>query len=255
MSDMRFPRPTAREEFRKKLRADLMNEAVALAESRRTRPTSGLRDLFASGAWRPALVVAGLVLFLVGGTGVAAAGSLPGDATYGLKRAAEQIELAFAFTDDQRAEVLARQAQRRLDELSQAAEDRPDKAPTASEAYETAVERFRAAVEAVRSAEPADKREAVEELVDAARDKHVKVLEALRERVPAPAQEGIDKAIEQHRRLESGQTGQRGKSGDRGPKGTDVTPSPTPTGTATAAPRVDGSPPRGDRPSSLPGRP
>ena len=79
MIEPRLPRPKLREEFRRELRARLMTEAVT-ALAPRPRGT----------AWtflRPALAVGIASLVLVGGAGVAAAGSLPGDLTFGLKRA------------------------------------------------------------------------------------------------------------------------------------------------------------------------
>ena len=259
MSDMKLPRPSARDEFRKRLRADLVNEAVRLAEARRRR-TFGQRLVgwWSAGPLRPIAVTVALLVMLVAGTGVAAAGSLPGDPTYGLKRAAEQVELAFALTAEAKVEVLGAQAQRRLDELSQVAE-RSDKAPTASDEYDAAVERFGAAVDALRAAEPEDKRGLVDELVDAARAKHVPVLEELRDRVPAPAQKGIDRALEEHRRLAPGGKPSQapGKPSERpgnGPKKDAeatpaLTPTPTPSPTDTPLPTET---PRGGRPSSVP---
>lgn len=196
MSDVRFPRPSVRSEFRRRLRADLMREAVALAEERRARRAWPLA-LFAF-RLRPIAVTAAVALVLLGGSGYAAAGSLPGDPAYGLKRAAEEVELALAAGDEARVRVLAAQSERRLEELQRSAA-RPDRSPTASAEYQAAVQRFSAAVSAVRSAPAGEKRDAVEKVVEAARDKHVQVLETLRERLPGTAQEKVDKAIEQHK--------------------------------------------------------
>jgi len=270
MSELRLPRPELRPEFRKRLRAQLMAEAVVLAEERRAHPWRVRLASWTVGALRPLLVTAVLAVMLLGGAGVAAAGALPGDLTYGLKQAAERVELALAFDEERKAEVLAAQAQRRLEELSRTASERPDKAPTASESYTDAVERFREAVEAVRQAEPADKREAVEELVDAAKAKHVPVLETLRERVPEAAQQGIDRALEEHKKLEAGKNapgrpGSPGRSGDA-PQGAEATASPTPspsaTATSEAAPasapaatqRANPTPRGGGLPTSVPPR-
>lgn len=199
MSDLRFPQPSVRSEFRRRLRADLMREAVVLAEERRARRASPFALLFLR--LRPIAVTAAVALVLVGGSGYAAAGSLPGDPVYGLKRAAEEVELAFAAGEEAKVRVLATHSERRLEELKQSAV-RPEKAPTASAEYEAAVQRFSAAVSALRTAAPGSKREAVEQVVDAARDKHVQVLETLRERLPQNAQEKVDRAIEQHKKNE-----------------------------------------------------
>lgn len=274
MSRPMLPRPEMDPDFRKRLRSTIVNEAVALAEERRLRrPALAQRVGDLLFRLRPALVAAIVVFTLVGGAGVAAAGSLPGDPAYGLKQAAEAIELALAPNADARVEVLASQAQRRLDELQDAASDRPDKAPTASEAYAAAVERLRQAVETMRTAEPEDKRDAVEELVDAAHDKHVQVLETLRERVPEPAQQGIDRALEEQQKIDAGKP-DHGRPADPGRSGgapgrapaspatetassSTPTPSPSPTPTptsdttATASPRASETP-RGGRPSSVP---
>ena len=234
MSDMRLPQPQPRNEFRTRLRADLVNEAVALAEERRLRrsPWERLVSSMTLGRLRPIAVVATLAAVLLAGTGAAAASSMPGDPAFAIKRAAEEVELALAPDDDARVRVLDTQAGRRLDELGRTA-DRPEKAPTASAEYEAAVARFAAAVERVRAAQPGSKREAVEQLVDAARDKHVKVLEELKDRLPAPAQKGIERAIEEHRKMApSAKPAERPHETER-PRATETPrggrPTPTPT--------------------------
>lgn len=242
MSDLRMPRPMVREEFRKRLRADLMNEAVALAEERRLRRSSVAERLlaFTTLRLRPIAVAATMVAVLLAGTGAAAAGSLPGDPAFGLKRAAEEVELLLAPSHDAKVRVLAAQAERRLDELGRT-EGRPDKAPTASAEYEAAVQRFAAAVAALRAAEPGAKREAVEQVVDAAREKHVQVLEGLKQRLPEGAQRGIERAIEQHDRIE-----RSGKPGERGPRESER---------PGAAPRKSGDPERSASPTRESERP
>lgn len=202
MSEIRLPRPEPRAEFRKRLRAQLMNEAVALAEQRRSR--RGWSFSLLAHRLRPLAVGAVLVAVLAGGAGVAAAGSLPGDVAFPLKRAAEQVELALARGDEARVEVLAAQAQRRLDELQRASADRPERAPTASEQYAAAVTRFRAAVDALRAAEPQDKRKKVEQVIETAHEKHVQVLEQLKDRVPQPAKKEIERALEEQEKIGSG---------------------------------------------------
>lgn len=214
MSDVRFPRPAMRDDFRKRLRAELVNEAVALAEERRTRRVSlaGRLSLVVL-KLRPIAVAAAAVALLVTGTGVAAAASLPGDVTFGLKRAAEEVQVAFAANDDTRAALLGHIAERRLDELAKTA-DRPDKAPTASAEYEAAVRRFAAAVQALRAAPPGTKREVVEQVVEAAREKHEQVLQELKDRLPPSAKPGIERATEQHEKIAP--PGKR--EGERSPK-------------------------------------
>jgi len=220
MSDMRLPRPMVREEFRKRLRADLMNEAVVLAEARRAHRTSFAQRflILMTARMRPVAVAAAVVAVLLAGTGVAAAGSLPGDPAFALKRAAEGVELALALDDDAKVRVLAAQAERRLDELGKSA-SRPEKAPTASAEYEAAVQRLATAVATLRAAEPGAQRDAVEQVVEAARDKHVQVLEDLKERLPENAKERVDRATEQHDKI---------KQGERGPRSSDRPGAPQP---------------------------
>ena len=245
MSDVRLPRPTVREEFRRRLRSDLMNEAAALAEERRGRRSFAERFLTVMTVrLRPIAVAAVVVAVLLAGTGVAAAGSLPGDPAFALKRAAEGVELAFALDDGTKVRVLAAQAERRLEELGRTA-SRPEKAPTASAEYEAAVRRLAVAVATLRTAEPGAKRDAVERVVEAARDKHVQVLEELKQRLPENAQEGVDRAIEQHEKI---------KQNERGPRSTDRPGAAPPKGDdarETQRPRPPETP-RGGRPSIQP---
>lgn len=243
MNDVRLPRPTPREDFRKRLRSDLMNEAVALAEERRARRRSFAERLatFLAVRMRPIAVAATIVAILLAGSGAAAAGSLPGDPAFGLKRAVEAIEVALAPSEEAKVRVLAVQTERRLEDLTKSA-SRPDKAPTASAEYEAAVQRLAAAVAALRTAAPDAKREAVEEVVEAARDKHVQVLETLRERLPEGAQEGLERATEQHDKIK-----------ERGPKDEDR-PGNAPSkedARQSDRPRASESP-RGGRPSVQP---
>jgi hypothetical protein len=225
------------EDFRRRLRADLVNEAVALAEERRLRratPWLRIATWWTESPLRPVVVAATLVAVLIAGAGTAAAGSIPGDPTFALKQAAEQVELAFAPTEEAKVQVLAAQAQRRLDELARTS-DHLEKAPTASVAYEAAVARFAAAVEALRAAEPGTKHDAVEQVVEAAHDKHIEVLEVLKDRLPAPAQEKIERAIEEHEKLSPGKP-ERPRPSER-PAGAPARPSETPRLRATETPR------------------
>lgn len=273
MSDMRLPRPQLRDDVRKRLRAELMNEAVALAEERRLRSRSlaaRLRWWIAGPRLRAVAVIATLVVMLVAGAGAAAAGSLAGDPAFGLKRAAEEVQLAFAATDDARVQMLAAQAQRRLDELTRTA-DRPDRSPTASAEYEAAVKRFAAAVEALRTAEPGTTHDAVEQVVEDAREKHIPVLEDLKQRLPEAAKDGIDRAIDEQEKLspsgserphptarptKSPEPGDRRDDRTASPTGRETErprPTPSPTPRQTEAPRATETS-RGDRPTETPHR-
>ena len=193
MSQHRLPEPRIRDEFRRELRARLMREAaVVLVPKRRENAWT---------AWlRPASVAGLAALVLVIGAGSAAAGSVPGDVAFGLKRAIEEVRVALTFDEVERVRVLSEIADERLSELERVA-SRDDKAPTASEAYADAVTRFRAAVDALQNAAPeADKSALAQEVADAAREKHEMVLEFLRERLSEKAKGSVDRAIEEERK-------------------------------------------------------
>jgi hypothetical protein len=206
LSEHRLPEPRIRDEFRLELRARLMREAavVLVPKPRETAWTAWLRPLRRGTAWtawlRPSLVAGLAALVLTIGAGSAAAGSVPGDLTFGLKRAMEEVRVALTFDDVERVRVLSEIADERLSELERVA-SRDDKAPTASEAYADAVTRFRAAVDALQNAAPeADKSDLAQDVADTAREKHEMVLEWLRERLSEKAKGSVDRAIEEERR-------------------------------------------------------
>src|SRR5437868_2937464 len=148
MSDL-LPRPKPREAFKRSLRAQLMAQAPVALATRETTWTRLAASLLGP-ALRPALVAAAIALLVVGGAGKAAADSLPGDAAFTLKAAAERVQLALAFDDTTRLRLLAEQADHRLAELAEAVSTRPAAAPTATDAYAAAVQRFTEAVDALR---------------------------------------------------------------------------------------------------------
>src|SRR6266568_4690394 len=96
----RLPPPRPRDAFKRALRAQLMAQAPSVlarresAWSRVMRSGSG----WSGPSWlRPAIAFAAIAVFVIGGAGAAAADSLPGDPAFGLKLAAEQLQLALAF--------------------------------------------------------------------------------------------------------------------------------------------------------------
>ena len=192
MSERRLPEPRLRDEFRRELRARLMQEAaVTLVPKRRENAWT---------AWlRPALAGGLAALVLIVGAGTAAANSLPGDATFGLKRAIEEVRVALIFDDVERVRVLAELADQRLSELEKVA-SRDDKAPTASDEYAQAVARFRAAVDALQQAAPEDKSELAQDVADAAREKHEFILERLKDRLSEKAKDAVDRATEEEQK-------------------------------------------------------
>ena len=220
-----LPRPEPRDAFRRELRGRLMAEArVALAPRETAWVT--LQRLWL----RPAFVFAAIAIFLVGGSGLAAAGSLPGDPAFALKRAAEDVQLALASDENARIEVLATQADHRLAELSTATTERPTAAPTASAAYADAVAKLNVAIEALRGKpDPgASKADAAREVAERARAKHIVVLDELEGRVPEEARDSIEQARHEADKI--------GPAEDRSPgKGPGAAPTRSATGTARPA--------------------
>jgi len=224
-----MPEPRMRDEFRRELRARLMNEAVlVLAPKRRDNAWT---------AWlRPALAVGLAVVVLFAGAGVAAAGSLPGDPGFGIKRAVEEIQLALTFGDVEHVKALADLADKRLTELQQVA-DSADKAPTASEEYAQAVARFRSAVDALRQSAPDGKRDAADQVADRAREKHETVLDELKDRLPDEAKPSLERAMEEERKPAPERTPNPNKDEERPSGRPERTPEPTRTQRAVPTPR------------------
>jgi hypothetical protein len=203
LSQHRLPEPRIRDEFRHELRARLMREAAVVLVPKR-RDNAWTAWLPRDNAWtswmRPSLVAGLAALVLTIGAGSAAAGSVPGDVTFGLKRAMEEVRVALTFDEVERVRVLAEIADTRLSELERVA-SRDDKAPTASDAYAEAVSRFRAAVDALQSAAPEeDKSDLAQDVADTAREKHEMVLEWLRERLSEKAKDAVDRATLEERK-------------------------------------------------------
>jgi hypothetical protein len=192
LSQHRLPEPHLREEFRRELRARLMREAAVTLTGKR-------RDTAWSAWLRPALAAGLAALVLIFGAGSAAAGSVPGDITFGLKRAIEEVRVALTFDEVERVRVLAEITDQRLSELERVAA-RDDRAPTASEEYALAVTRFRAAVDALQEAAPEDRSALAQDVADAAREKHEIVLEHLKARLSEKAKDSVDRATAQERK-------------------------------------------------------
>jgi hypothetical protein len=238
LSERRLPEPRLRDEFRRELRARLMREAALTLVPRR-RETAWT-------AWlRPALAATLAALVLVVGAGSAAAGSVPGDLTFGLKRAMEEVRVALTFDDVERVRVLAEIADQRLSELERVA-TRDDKAPTASEEYARAVTRFRDAIDALQQAAPEDKSDLAQDVADAAREKHEIVLQQLKDRLSERAKESVERAIEEER--QDTQNTKDKKNRERRGEGEDASPGNTVDprgGQRTNAPRTSTKPPEG----------
>ena len=225
-----LPRPEPRDPFKRALRAQLMAQAPGILARRETAWS------LVQGSWvswlKPAAAFAVVALLLVGGAGKAAADSLAGDAAFGLKTAAEQLQLALALDDTSRLQLLSEDADHRLAELSRALTTRPAAAPVATDEYAAAVARLIAAVDALRGKPGAstDKRAAAEDVADAARAKHEALLNELEETAPEAAREGVERAKHEAEKLHpSDRPAGTPEPSDR----PDRTRSPQPTRTAS----------------------
>ena len=232
----RLPRPEPRDAFKRALRAQLMAQAPAML-ARRETAWSRFRVVQVS-IMRPALAVAAVVLILIAGAGKAAADSLPGDLAFGLKTAAEQLQLALALDDTTRLGLLSEDADHRLAELTRAITSRPQAAPTATAEYAAAVARLAAAVDELRGrpGTSADQRTAAQDVVDAARAKHEAVLDELEKTAPAEAQPGLERAREETDKLRPSGAPDRTRTpqpkptrASEQPRGGEPTRTPTPT--------------------------
>ena len=221
MTERRSPlleRPVMRDQFRKELRGRLMSEAVvALA-----KPPS--RFSFPA-LLRPALAAAAVLVLVLAGATSAAGSSLPGDALYGLKRATEDVRLALTFDDVARTQLLSELTDRRLEELAEIAKHRPSSAPTATQEYADAVDRFADALDNLRNADSEDKRAAAQNLAEMARAKHKAVLDAVKDQLPADAQADVQKVNDDEQERTSpannpGRSGQGGRPSNAPPKAT-----------------------------------
>ncbi|MGH2377079.1 MAG: DUF5667 domain-containing protein [Candidatus Limnocylindria bacterium] len=219
--------------FRDDLRSRILAQVGPVARTRRVAPWWNLR------VPRAALAAVAVAAMLVSGSGLAAAGSLPGEPLFAVKRAAEEVVLAFAFDDATRVERLADQASARLAELERATGARA-KAAAALESGRSVERLSQAATDLdARDGDAGAIARAAQTLQQAA-----DVLRAVESTLPAEAQEGIRRAIE------------AAGGAERGPRND---PSASPTGAPGAAPatpdaRPSAAPTPKGPPATLPGR-
>ncbi len=176
----------AAHDFRARLHAELLAAPVAFAAPPRRL-----------GWWRHAVAAAVAVAVALGGSGVAAASSLPGEPAFVLKRAFEELELTLAPDDTARVSLALAIAERRLSDLRRV-NVRPDLAEAAAAAYGEAVARAGTQVDRLRSAPSTPARDEALERARDAGTRAVEQLHRLGETLPLPAQQGIERAIERH---------------------------------------------------------
>lgn len=101
------------QEFKDKARNKLF---AILSETEEKRSRSLFRFGWQS-RWAGVVAVIAVLLIATGGTAAASIGSMPDDFLYPVKRATEQVQLGFTFTNLGKAEAYARMADRRVEEI------------------------------------------------------------------------------------------------------------------------------------------
>ena len=224
----RYRKIAPRPEFRAELRSSLLAAPVSFEAPRASR--LGSPRLL---AMRPALAAILVLALLATAGGVAAASSLPGDLAYGLKRAAEEVEVTLASDDVVRLDTLVTQSDRRLADLETLVARRSSAVAFATDEYTAAASRVDDALGRVIGSSASSQRDAALARASAASTDHLARLQALATRLPEAAQRGIQRAIEVQQRV-------HGKS-NVAPGHSEIPIAPTPG--------------RGGPPSGVPGRP
>lgn len=241
----RYARPAAPAGLRTQLRASLLGAPVTPARP----PTMWMRFP----ALRPIVAAVAVVALLLGSGGYAAAGSLPGDPAFALKRAVEETQVALTADDAARLDARVTQSHRRIDDLHQVAASRPAALDIATGEYLAAVARVEQALTTVLGLPATTARTAALARAAEAGTDHIALLESLAARLPAQAQPGIQRAIEAQQAMHGRSGDAPGRPSVPGPGGVPI-PSgiPAPGGRPSDIPVPPG---RGGPPSGVPGRP
>lgn len=165
---------------------------------------------------RPVLAVLVVLAVLAGGAGTAAAGSLPGDPAFGLKRAVEDVQVAVAPDDTARLELLITQTERRLDELEALASRRSSAVGVATDEYVAALARVEQMLATVSTEPATSARDAAIDRARTAAAAHVARLESLAGTLPDAAQPGIQRAIDAGNGIGSRETVPPGRPSESG---------------------------------------
>jgi hypothetical protein len=238
------------------LRTQLRAALLAAPVPARAAPI-GLRA-----SWlRPALAAFAALAIIAATGGYAAAGSLPGDGAFGLKRAAEEAQTALTPSDAARLEQRVTQSDRRVTELLEVAASRPMALAIATDEYLAAVTRVDEALAFVLNQPQTAERDAAVARANSSSTDHIAVLLSLAQRVPVQAQPGIQRAIDAQNSVKGSSGNGPGRpSTPPGTSGSPAQTAPVPTGRPSQPPTAPAqgspaSPPRGGPPSSVPGRP
>lgn len=137
-------------------------------------------------AWLAIAAALALIMSASGGVALASQDAQPGDPLYGVKTALEQAQLAATLSDDAKAEVHLRIAERRLQELSNAlAADDERAVALAAEAHEVAVSELQRHLAKVK-AQGRDVSQALSQL-EATRERREEALRLARAKGAGPA--------------------------------------------------------------------
>jgi hypothetical protein len=178
------------------------------------------------GLLRP-LVAAALVIAVLAAAGAsAAAGSLPGDPGFAIKRAVEDVQVTLSADETARLGVLSDQLDRRLADLEAIAAHRPGALSVALDEFAAALARVEAQLAVVAQQRATPARDAAMVRATATAEDHIARLSALGATLPATAVPGIERAIDAQQRIHGE---------DRAPQTPGTTASPTRPGTAPTA--------------------
>ncbi|MDP3061879.1 MAG: DUF4382 domain-containing protein [Chloroflexota bacterium] len=197
------PAANAKERTRQRLHAELRSldardRARAVRQGRWPPVRAGGWRLPAlTGAWRVAAASAAvLVAFIFAGTGIVAASgnSIPGNALYPVKRAAEDARLAVAFSAEAKAHLQLTYAERRSEELASLVDSgEAERIPTAQAALDRKLATVSNALTALPEGTAAQLRE---RLQDSSTTQLARLQEALRD-APASSKEVASVSFQQ----------------------------------------------------------
>ena len=98
-------------------KAKARNELFTALKEAEVKKSQSIFKFGSQPLWARLVAVIVVLLIATGGTAAASIGSMPDDFLYPVKRATEQVQLAFTFTNLGKAEAYARMANRRVEEI------------------------------------------------------------------------------------------------------------------------------------------
>lgn len=150
---------------------------------------SKLWPIFRLGKLAGTVLVVALAIGLVGGATKASEGSLPGDALYTVKKAAETVEKAFATTDEAKVKVGIKHAKRRLEEVKILVQEKKDDAVVSE-----TLQALKSTTEQVLTATSASTPEIVNNVVDLV-TQEAKVLDSVKDQTQGEVKQAVQEVI------------------------------------------------------------